>query len=164
MRVTLAPFFKLLDHHGGRVRNLFLRRHQDLLADDFCHHETDGLVGDLVFGKIARTFWQEPEHLFQQHIEAFFFRAESGMISRKSWSFRYSSMMGSSFSLVPRRRSILFSSRKTGVPDFFAISSTKLSSRVNRRVTSTISRTNSQPTIASRTSAIIFRPSEVSGR
>ena len=73
MRVTLGSFFKLLDHNRGRVRDLFFGLHQDLLPDDFRHHETHGLVGDLVFGKIARAFGQEPQHLVQKHFEAFVF-------------------------------------------------------------------------------------------
>ena len=71
MRVSLGPFFKLLDHHGGRVRDFFLGLHQHLFADDLRHHETHRLIRDLVFGKIARAFRQEPQHLFQQHFQAF---------------------------------------------------------------------------------------------
>ena len=63
-------FLELLDHNRCRVWDFFLGFHQNLFPDDFRHHEPHGLVGDLVFGKIARPFGQKPD-IFPGVLEAF---------------------------------------------------------------------------------------------
>ena len=92
-----------------------------------------------------------------------------GMISSKVCRRRYSSIRGKRLPLLfagprPRNRSILLSRRNDGVFDFFTNSRTNSSEGSRLRAASTITRTSAQPAMASRTSVIIFRPSELSGR
>src|ERR1039457_4188079 len=45
---------ELLDQHRDRVRHLFMRLHQNMLADQLRRHESHRLIGNLILGKIAR--------------------------------------------------------------------------------------------------------------
>src|SRR5208337_3848251 len=70
--------FKLLDQNGDGVRHFFMGVHENVLADQLRCHESHGLVGDLVFGKIARTVGQSLEDARQQFIEALLLQGGDG--------------------------------------------------------------------------------------
>src|SRR6266403_1963058 len=50
--------FELFDQDRDRMRHFFMRLHQNMLADQFCCHESHRLIGKLILGKIARATGQ----------------------------------------------------------------------------------------------------------
>ena len=70
--------FELLDQHRDRVRHLFMRLHQNMLADQLRRHEAHRLIGNLIFGKIARAVGQRLQHAGQQFVESLFLESGDG--------------------------------------------------------------------------------------
>src|SRR5580700_4014390 len=65
--------FKLFNQHGDGVRNLFMRLHENMLADRLRHHEAHRLIGDLLLRKIAGTVGQSLQDARQQFVKALLF-------------------------------------------------------------------------------------------
>src|SRR6266481_9469663 len=55
-----------------------MRLHKNMLADQFCCHESHRLIGNLIFRKVARAVWQSLQDTRQQFVEASLLEGRDG--------------------------------------------------------------------------------------